>query len=265
MNIIQLHDKVLAFLDQTRSGRIDPHMLDASINTVIDASVKQRIGSENVVGPNGFYPMESGRIKDSLGYYYKIEELDVTSSNINVISALLAAQKSPLMLLDSVEVNIGTKSSPTWITPTPINKKDQQENSGNTFLAPNVSTWKNTYYSYNGRYLDLLLPSTISKSQIRLGYYAKPAMVNHGTLVSATDFLGTSVSVIFYSRSTYASAIKLRGEEASITKASFANGSIVRNFGIVDIDPEILEQVCMGAAKIISGMKIGVLNEPKEG
>jgi hypothetical protein len=265
MNIIQLHDKVLAFLDQTRSGRIDPHMVDSAINTVIDASVKQRIGSENVVGETGFYPSESTRLRNSLGYYYKTETMNSVTPRVNLIRLLAQSQKEPLMLLDNIELNIGTIGSPSWITPVPVSKKDRPDFSNNTFLAPSLATWKNTYFSYDGHYLDFLLPASVVTSQIRLGYYSKPKLVSHGTLVNTVDFVGTEVNVIFYSSTALYNGIKrFRGEEEIVDSILLSVGSIVKDFAEVDIDPEILEQVCMGAAKLIVGMRAGILNEGKE-
>jgi hypothetical protein len=265
MNIIQLHDKVLSFVDQARSGRIDPKMIDACMNVSIDTSIKQRIGMENVVGQNGFYPMENTRMKDSLGYYYQIEELDTTTTSNNIPGLLIANSKPALLLLDSIEINIGTKTASIWITPVPVNKKDRQEYQDNVFLKPSNESWKVMYYSYDGRIMSFMLPQGVSLSQIRIGYYRKTPMLSCGTMVNFTDFIGTSVSVIFYSNvSTYNGTTKFRGEEMTIGKSLFTAGTIVQGFSPIDIDPDILEQACASAAKILMGMKEGIFNEEKE-
>lgn len=266
MNVIQLHDKVLGLLDQARSGRIHPSMVDSAINVAYDTLFKQKIGAENIVGPNGFYPGESGRIKDSLGFYYESVTLPCVSQKINVPTLLSEYCKHPSQLLLTVELNIGASGVDSWITPTPINGKDRSEYKDNTFLSPSKSLWKTSYVIYDGKYLEFLISSATCIKEIRLGYIRIPSLISHGILVNTVDYTDHDKSIIVYSPViNYFAEKKFRGQELIvIDHTNITNGFIVKDYSIVDIDPLFIEQIVMSATKIISMSKMGILNDTKE-
>jgi hypothetical protein len=265
MNIIQLHDQVLGPLDQARSGRISPTMIDSAINTAYDTLYKQRIGAENVVGPTGFYPGEGGRVKDSLKFFYENQTVNTTDSKVDINGILLGANKPVCSLLINIEINIGTTGTPKWITPSSINQKDKTEKLDNSFTAPRQKDWQVVYYIYDGKYVEFLLPENLNLCQIRIAYYRDIDRVYSGIMVNAADFSGDNITVIFYSpTSIYNNLKKFRTEEASINKSLFTIGTVVKSFSPVNIDPTMISQVVMSAARLISMEKIGVLNETEK-
>src|SRR5512133_2223416 len=98
MNIVQLHDKVLGYLDQARSGRIHPTMLDAALNTSHISILNQKIGLEGFSNSANF-PEENVRLKDSLGYYYKTVMVNSSAHKLNLPANLSLLNARPLMLL----------------------------------------------------------------------------------------------------------------------------------------------------------------------
>lgn len=259
MNIIQLHDKVLGFLDQGRSGRIHWTMLDSAINASHSIVLNQKKGTEGLTSPVSYYPEESNRIKDSLRYYYK-ESATVTGSlSLNITIAVL-----PFLLSDflNVEINVGSVGVPKWITPIPINKKDKSEINGNTFLKPQNQGWPVFYFTYSGGILEFLLPGGTGIVEVKIGYLRFPVYVFSGIHVQKSDFSVSGKTVIVTSpKAIYGGVVKMRGEE--IENADFASltlGDVCYDYSIVDIDPNTIDLIASMSATSIANLRAGNLN-----
>ena len=187
---------------------------------------------------------------------------DPTTRKISLPIFLSVNSLKHLMLFLGIDLNIGTELRPNWITPTPVNSKDMSELSQNTFTQAKNSTWMTSYYVYNGGILDISLGTGVDLKQIRVKYLRTVIPVNYGTLVDYTDLQINSVSAICYSpRLLYNGVIRFRGEELIIlNRLLFTQGSIVKDFSIVDIDPLMIDVIAPMAAAHISGAKMGVLN-----
>jgi hypothetical protein len=267
MNIVQLHDKVLGFLDQSRSGRIMPQMLDAALNTAHADIVNRKTGLENFSGPLSFYPDENGRIKDSLKHYLEERVIQTQSREINVYTALLNASFPLHHILLGVDVNIGSLQVPVWITPSPVNRKDSEETKQNTFSKPRNTAWVTSYLSYSGIMLDLMLPQGVNIAEVRLTYIRCLDLFDFGVMVNHTDLDTDNINVIVSSsKALYDGNIKFRGEVVNIVNhLLLTEGEVYKGYAIVDIDPQIVPLVAASAAQIIAGLKMGILNSNKEG
>ena len=265
MNIVQLHDKVLGYLDQARSGRIHPTMLDAALNTSHISILNQKIGLEGFSSA-GYYPEENTRIKDSLGYYYKSIIINTSNHKLNIPANLSLLNEPLLMLFLDLEVNIGTIGNPNWITPSPVNAKDKTELIGNTFLAPKSSIWNTVYFTYSGGLIELIIELNISITQYKIGYLRQPIPLNFGVMKSYSDMQTDNTMVLVSSpRVIYNSIVKFRGEEFEVLNHNLLTvGEVFTDYSIVNVDPKIIDLLSSMSASAIANMRMGVLNAGKE-
>lgn len=265
MNIVQLHDKVLGYLDQARSGRIHPTMLDAVLNTSHISILNQKIGLEGF-SSSPVFPEENVRIKDSLGYYYKTVVVNSSNHKLNILVNLSLLNVRPLMLLLDLEVNIGTIGSPNWVIPSPINTKDKTELNGNTFLAPKSTVWNTTYFTYSGGFIELFLGTGISIVQYKIGYLKLPIPLSFGIMKSYSDMQTDNTMVLVSSpRVIYDSIVKFRGEEFEVLNNQLlTTGEVFTDYSTVDVDPKIVDLLSSMSASAIANMRMGVLNSGKE-
>jgi hypothetical protein len=265
MNIVQLHDKVLGYLDQARSGRIHPTMLDAALNTSHISILNQKIGLEGFSSSPSF-PEENVRMKDSLGYYYKTVTINSSNHKLNFPANLSLINARPLMLLLNLEVNIGTIGSPNWIIPSPVNTKDKTELSGNTFLSPKSTVWNTTYFTYSGGFIELFFGMDVSIVQYKIGYLKQPVSFSFGIMKSFSDMQTDNTMVLVSSpRVVYDSIVKFRGEEFEVVNHNLLTiGEVFTDYSIVDVDPKIVDLLSSMSASAIANMRMGVLNSGKE-
>lgn len=266
MNAIQLHDQVLGFLDQARSGRIHPLMLDSTCNAVHEALMNQKIGTEGLVGPVFYYPEESTRIKDSLRFYYEEQLLSTSLTEFDLDALLLVSNLPYHLLLLSVDLNIGSIAVPQWVTPTPVNQKDGYEITQNKFLSPQKKEWITSYVTYSGGKLRIACASTMTHVQVRVGYIRRPMPVSHGLLKNFNDTIAGGTTLVVYSpRGTYNAVIYSRGEEITVTTPNLLTaGQYATNTADIDMDPSILGLMCREVASMISASKVGILNAGKD-
>lgn len=265
MNIVQLHDKVLGYLDQARSGRIHPTMLDATLNTSHISILNQKIGLEGFSNSPGF-PEENVRMKDSLGYYYKTITINSSNHRLNLPANLSILNVRPVMLLLDVEVNTGTIGTPNWVIPSPINTKDKSELSGNTFLSPKSSIWNTCYFTYSGGFIELFIGVNVSITQYKIGYLKQPIPFAFGIQKNYSDLQTDNTMVLVSSpRVVYDSVVKFRGEEFEVVNNTLLTvGEVYTDYVTVDVDPKIVDLLSSMSASAIAGMRMGVLNAGKE-
>ena len=266
MNTVQLHDRALGLLDQSRSGRMHPVMLDAAFNTVHINLLNQKTGMDGSERSLFFHPEESVRMKDALKYYYVEEELVSQNTAVNITVLLTANSLSPLMLLLGFDINLGSVEVPNWVTPTPVNKKDSYELSQNTFTKPQNRAWITSYAVYAKGIMKLLIPPGTSISQVRIGYLRFPVPVSHGIMIRHSDYQTDNTQAIVSSpKALYNGIIKFRGEQVSIVNhLLFTEGEVYTSIADADIDPQLIDVIVPVVAGVLSGGKLGVLNSGKE-
>jgi len=259
MNVIELHDKVLGLLDQVRSGRIHPEMLDVALNIAHITILNQKKGIEGLSAPVSYYPEESNRLKDSLKYYYEDRIFTDVDLSFDVDSNFSTIIVSELL---SVQINKGSHGVPSWITPTPIDKKDETEIAGNTFIKPRNGGWLTSYFSYAGGLIEFFLPAGLSISEKRIGILRHPGEVNSGLTVHQTDFTQDGKTVIVTSpKAIINGTIRLRSEVVVIATSNLlTSGDVCYDYLTVDIDPTIIDTVSQMAAQIISSGRFGNLS-----
>lgn len=267
MNIVQLHDKVLGYLDQARSGRIHPVMIDAAANAAHVGMLNQKIGSD--INPGSFYPEESIRIKDQLKYYYTPVVLDttfpLTVKRINLPSKLSSLEKPAIFLLLDLEINIGSKGTPIWKIPSPVNSKERQIIPENTFLTPKSGNWFTSYFIYSGGNIELFLPDNTDVCQIRVGYLKFPSTLNFGQIIRPTDTITPGNAIVSSPKAIYDTLTQFRGTEFNLANSSlFTTGEVYMGYTPADVDPQSIDLISSMAASIISGMRMGILNQGKE-
>lgn len=266
MNVVELHDKVLGLLDQSRSGRVHPDMLDAAINAVHVNLLNQKIGSEGLAGNALYYPEESGRLKDALKFYYEEAVITTQSITVNLVTTLAGLSLPSLFLLLNFDVNIGSIQVPNWITPSPINRKDAYETSQNTFLKPQSRSWVTSYLTYSKGIVNLLIPPGAAISQVRAGYLRFPGVASHGIMINHSDFQADNETTIVSSpKALYSGTIYFRGQVLSIVDHTlFTEGEVYFGYLPVDIDDQLIDILVPAVAGILAASKLGVLNSGKE-
>lgn len=252
MNVIEIHDDILASLDQNVIGRLPVEMLDAGFNASHQAFIDQQLGVDGSKGQVLVVPELFQMAMNKLSYYIK----NITKSNTVLEFSLntLAATDIVRLLFD---LDIQTPDG--WKTPTIIQAKEKQLIVDNSHTHPTRVPFFISYMYLSGRTVTLLVDSTVTVSNVRFTFLRNPEKMTHGILYKAGDLTQDNVSVLINSPMvTYNGTTYRRGQTLTIVDHTlFTAGEVlVGGTTSVDIDPQYISQICMNAAVLVEKMRI---------
>lgn len=236
MNIVELHERVRFWVDETSSPRFDEHDIDQAINISVENIVQEYYDRDRVNNPYKSV-QSSQKVRDTL---MPLEKL-FTFNGGNIINGKILKSAFP----DDYWVLLSLTATLSDGEVLPLKATDynhEQLIERNPYKRPRSGAFKKAYYNEEDTGIRVVIPEGKMVASIKMYYLAMPSKVSYG--ITITSFTGTVDIPVIVTSATflYNGMNYYHGDQLTILQSvgSFA-GTAVKNY-VNPILPELVHE-----------------------
>ena len=252
MNIVQIHNKIIARLDQVNTPRFTPFQRDNAINTSIDNLIRYKIDGVIENGKRVSF-QKTKKIRDELYTIVKTDDTGLPFTFADDVVSGLPLDYRYLLLL-KITINATAAMSDYCI---PITYDDVPLLEKNPYMRPSKAYPCHFYYVEGANGLRCFYGNEGSDAitYAKIDYIAQPAIVNYGTVISPTTAVFATkkwviaTTVVQYPVGQY----KAIGDKFELEIGDMIlSGNAVVDFTETNMPVALQEEIISEAAKILN-------------
>jgi hypothetical protein len=250
MNIIKMHLKVKARLDQVSTPRFKDSQIDNAINTVTSYIIRKKIMGTIENGKRvSFQKVQV--MRDEL--YTIIKELDTSGSlSINADNKTIEDLPSDYRYLVALEYQVNGVAKDFSV---PITYDERTVLEKDPYMRPSKDFPYNFYHVESSSGLECFYGQVANDvlDYARIMYIADPTTVYKGVSFSTSKSFGVSTQVIADSICVYSGTTYNPGEQFTMTAGTnLTSGTAYYDFVNSDMPNSLQDEICDNAAKVLN-------------